>query len=117
MKQQQDIIRMAYGTNTELLGMYSELIDDSTFIVRTRRTLKGEKLLVDVTEISHDGLVSRPGTDTFQARQAARLFGAENTDFSILYCSMPTDRKITHGDGTVSLVKVRRSSFAFQGVS
>ena len=109
---------LVYGTNTKLLGTYSELVDDSTFLVRTRRTLKGEKLLVDVTEIypEHSDKIWRGGIDADQARQAARHFGASNTDFSILYYGIISDRKVTRSDGTVSLVKIRRSAFAFQGV-
>ena len=106
---------LVYGTNTELLGMYSELVDDSTFIVRTRRTLNGEKILVDIAEISQNGSFQNETLN--QARQAARHFGAASVDASILYYGLASDRKVSHGDGTVSLVKVRRSAFAFAGVA
>lgn len=110
---------MVYGTNTEYLGSFSTLINNSTFIVRTRKTKNGAKLFVDVTEICHGPgpMVSNYLMAIKQARQAARHYGARSVDFSNLFAGLLSDVKVHHGNGNVSLVHVARSAFAFSAVS
>jgi hypothetical protein len=106
------------GTHTFLLGTYSELVDDSSFVVRSRRTTNGEKILVDVTEISPpDNLSYSVGHHNAenQARQAARFFGAGSTDFSIIR-QFDEHVKVSDGLGHQYLMLVRRSCYAFPGV-
>ena len=110
---------MVYGTNTEYLGSYSELVNGSTFIVRTRKTKNGEKLLIDVTEVCHGPgvMVTNHLMVIKQARQAARRYGAASMDYSTLYAALMNDVKVAHGNGRVSLTHICRSAFAFSAVS
>ena len=103
---------MVFGTNTELLGTYSEMNEfGSSFIVRTRKTLNGEKLLIDITEaFCHK-------TSNFMyavklARNAARRFGATSPDFATL-TSLHGERKVSDASGTLHPVNIARTTFVF----
>lgn len=103
---------MVFGTNTELLGTYSEL-NGSSFIVRTRRTLNKEKLLIDITELYHDK-TERPSPMYLVklARSTARRFGAESVDYAALGLLFST-RKVSDASGTLHPVNVIRQTFVF----
>jgi hypothetical protein len=103
---------IVYGTNTELLGTYSELWDfNKSYIVRTRRTLNGEKLLVDVTEIFSHETPSHIYAIKL-ARNAARRFGAESMDYGVLM-PLRSTRKVSDATGTLHMVNIVRQTFVF----
>lgn len=102
---------MVYGTNTELLGMYSEMIGDSTFVVRTRKTKNGEKLLVDVTEITSKEF-RLTNQRRIQARQAARHYGAASIDYGML-APWVSSRKLSDASGTIHSVTMCHTTFVF----
>lgn len=103
---------MVYGTNTELLGTYSEMWEfNKSFIVRTRRTLNGEKLLIDITEVFHH---ETPGHlyAVKLARDAARRFGAVSMDYGVLH-PMRSVQKVSDASGTLHTVNIVRQTYVF----
>lgn len=106
---------MVYGTNTELLGTWSDMNEfGSSFIVRTRRTNNGEKLLVDITEaFSH--LTANFFYQQKLACRAARRYGATSTDHSVLG-GHTHSKKVSDASGTMHTVNVTRYTFVFSAV-
>lgn len=103
---------LVYGTNTELLGTYSEMNEfGSSFVVRTRRTLNGRKLLIDITEAFHCQ-TSNHFHAVKLARSAARRFGAVSADFGLL-ASWRDSRKVSDATGRFHTVNLRRTTFVF----
>lgn len=103
---------LVYGTNTELLGTYSEMWEfNNTFIVRTRRTLNHEKLLIDITELHHH-VTPNPIYATKLARNAARRFSATSMDFGLL-ATLHSSRKVSDGSGMLHTVNVTRQTYVF----
>ncbi len=107
---------LVFGTNTELLGVHSEMIGENAFIVRTRRTQNYEKLLVDITEIAPKQFMV-PATHRTQARQAARHFNAVSMEFSEILNGLYGERKISSADGSQSPLYIKRSCYVFDAVS
>lgn len=103
---------LVYGTNTELLGTWSEMWDfNKSFVVRTRRTLNGEKLLIDITEVFHH---ETPGHlhAVKLARKAARRFGASSMDYGVLH-PLRSVAKVSDATGTLHTVNVVRQTYIF----
>jgi hypothetical protein len=97
---------------SKLISLHSEWIGESQMRIRVRYIGKARKLLVDVWELCdarHRTSMTRART---VARAAARLNGAQSMDMSLLL-DFETNRKATRFDGTVALVRIRQTSFAF----
>ena len=97
---------------SKLISLHSEWIGESQMRIRVRYIGKARKLLVDVWEFCdsrHRTSMTRART---VARAAARLNGAQSMDMSLLL-DFETNRKATRFDGTVALVRIRQTSFAF----
>ena len=97
---------------SKLISLHSEWIGESQMRIRVRYIGKDRKLLVDVWELCdarHRTSMTRART---VARAAARLNGAQSMDMSLLL-DFETNRKATRFDGTVALVRIRQTSFAF----
>lgn len=105
---------IVYGTNTEYLGKYSELVGDSTFIARTRKTLNGEKLLVDVSEL-YPNMPVRADIPVDIARDAARHYGARTVDYSRLHTWFTT-RKVSDISGIMHNITIAHTTFVFFAV-
>lgn len=101
--------------NTVQLGITSEWAGDEQLVIRSRKTKDGSKILIDVTEATHTELASN-SVATRVARRSARRFGAASMDYSRLFPLM-FNKKVYHGDGSQSVVKIRRTTFVFAGVS
>ena len=104
-----------FGTNSKFITLQSEWIEDAQVLIRVREIGNRAKFLVDITEISGSRMPHRR-TALKVAREVARRHGASSVDASEL-CNFRTDRKISMADGSESLLKIRRSTFAFAGVN
>jgi hypothetical protein len=99
----------------ELLGLHSEWAnDDSQMRLHTRRVGSSTTIIVDVTELSN-GRMAKKDHAKGLAMVEARKVGAASVD-AVLLCDYRADRKVMKIDGTIHLVKIRVTSFAFQGV-
>jgi hypothetical protein len=102
----------AVPEDDNLLGLHSEWVGDSQMRLRVRKLGKTDKVIVDVTELSHKR-ICRPGTALRVARNFVRQFGVVSVDATMLRDTRH-DKQATTLDGKKVLVKIRQSSFVFQ---
>lgn len=99
----------------ELLGLHTEWAnEESQMRLKTRRVGTSTTIIVDVTELSN-GRMAKNGHALKLARVEARKAGASSVD-ALKLCDFRADRKVSGSDGSIHLVKVRHTSFSFQGV-
>ena len=91
--------------------MSTQFQGNSQMLARTRHV--GNKIIVDVWEYSsHRTSMARART---LAREQARLQTIASVDFSVLL-DYETERKVSDSEGQQHTIKIRQSSFAFQGI-
>lgn len=80
---------------------------------RTRRVGKRNKLIVDVWELT--GHRTSKARALRFARDSVSKFAVSGVDHTVLL-DFESDKKVSTADGSQTVVHVRQSSFAFQGV-
>lgn len=98
-----------------LLAEVSDWHGDSQVRVRAYRIVHSDKIIIDVTELSHHRMC-REGTALRLARKLARQVGAASVD-AVKLSDFRADKKVSDIEGVYQIVKMRHTYFAFHGAN